>query len=72
MGTWDSARYASQPLPITPDDDPVTDMTREILSNEKKIDYLRRQNGRLSRALVRISQYNNNSEKNRVTAGDGV
>ena len=46
-------------LLVTPEDDPVMDMTKEILSNKEKIEILLRQNERLERALCRISQHPN-------------
>lgn len=42
---------------LKPEDDPVLDMTQQLISNREKIEILSRQNDRLSKTLCRLWQY---------------
>lgn len=42
---------------LKPEDDPVLDMTQQLISNREKIEILSRQNDRLSKTLCRLRQY---------------
>lgn len=42
---------------LSPGDDPVADMTRQLITNREKIEVLSRQNERLSKTLHRLREY---------------
>ena len=42
---------------LKPEDDPVADMTQQLISNREKIETLSRQNDRLSKTLCRLREY---------------
>ncbi|XP_076754587.1 uncharacterized protein LOC143425570 [Xylocopa sonorina] len=42
---------------LKPEDDPVADMTQQLISNREKIETLKRQNERLSKTLCRLHEY---------------
>ncbi|XP_035740050.1 uncharacterized protein LOC118449502 isoform X2 [Vespa mandarinia] len=42
---------------LMPGDDPMLDMTRQLISNRRKIEHLQRQNERLSKTLNRLREY---------------
>lgn len=42
---------------LKPEDDPVADMTQQLISNREKIEMLSRQNDRLSKTLCRLREY---------------
>ncbi|XP_034183316.2 uncharacterized protein LOC117605749 isoform X2 [Osmia lignaria lignaria] len=42
---------------LMPEDNPVADMTRQLISNREKIEVLSRQNERLSKTLHRLREY---------------
>ncbi|KOC64152.1 hypothetical protein WH47_12454 [Habropoda laboriosa] len=42
---------------LKPEDDPVADMTRQLISNREKIELLSRQNERLSKTLCRLREH---------------
>ncbi|XP_053979655.1 tropomyosin Tod p 1.0102-like [Hylaeus volcanicus] len=42
---------------VKPEDDPVADMTRQLITNREKIEVLTRQNERLSKTLSRLKEY---------------
>ncbi|XP_026667066.1 polyamine-modulated factor 1-binding protein 1-like [Ceratina calcarata] len=42
---------------LKPEDDPVADMTQQLISNREKIELLSRQNERLSKTLCRLREY---------------
>ncbi|XP_043596920.1 myosin-2 heavy chain-like [Bombus pyrosoma] len=46
---------------LKPEDDPVLDMTQQLISNREKIEILSRQNDRLSKTLCRLRQYQRNT-----------
>ncbi|XP_043664632.1 intracellular protein transport protein USO1-like [Vespula pensylvanica] len=49
---------------LMPGDDPVLDMTRQLISNRRKIEHLQRQNERLSKTLNRLREYHDVSSEN--------
>lgn len=42
---------------LKPEDDPVADMTQQLISNREKIEMLTRQNERLTKTLSRLRKY---------------
>ncbi|XP_076478384.1 uncharacterized protein LOC117157035 [Bombus vancouverensis nearcticus] len=46
---------------LKPEDDPVLDMTQQLILNREKIEILSRQNDRLSKTLCRLRQYQRNT-----------
>ena len=50
---------------LKPEDDPVADMTQQLISNREKIEMLSRQNDRLSKTLCRLREYRGQVTTNR-------